>query len=470
MKKDLFILIVLAFLFTANNSFSQQLKPIVDERVELLGIVFRLAGSDEYLNNSIENYTKKVDAFFKPYSNEPVIEYAKKLRVKRGVSYDAIMSMAIHIEIINGSVKLIDNVNSKSINDRWGKHPKKFVKELNAFYKKSEFHKFFTNNKDFYSIAEQRFLDISNSIDMFWFKSFYGQDLKGTYHLALSFVNIGNYGVKINFENGKTDIYSIICAEETDSLGLPIYSSDIINTIVHEFSHSFCNPLGNAYFSEMKSVAKGFYKIVADKMRMQAYGSAKTMVNEILVRASTIKYFQSHNVSSHNINTLIRYEQASGFLWIEPLLKALSEYENNRAKYPTLKEFMPEIVKLQNKLSPKAIAKKLEDNSPKIVSFSIENNSQDVDYQTKEIIVVYDRSMASYGLSHGTGGSKNYPKTTSMKWKNKERKELIINVELQPNKKYSLRFYEMFNQDNYGFTLDKPYELNFRTKKKVTNH
>lgn len=466
MKIKLLLIISFGLLLNVNYSFSQKLElnPIVDERVELLSIVFRLAGADEYLNNSMENYTKSIDEYFKPYANDEVIVYAKKLRKKRAVAYDAVMSMAIHIEITNGCIKLIENVIENNIDDRWGKHSEKFVEQLNKFYQKSNFHKFFLSNKDLYSIAENRFSEISKTMDVPWFKSFFGQSPNGTYNIVLSLVNMGNYGPKIDYQNGKTDIYSIICAWETDSLALPVYSSNVTNTIVHEFCHSFCNPLGEKYFADMRTVADDFYKTVANQMKKQAYGNSQTMINEILVRASTIKYFQNHDATDKDIQRFIRYEQANGFIWIEPLLNALAEYENDRTNYPTLEKFMPEIIKLHNSLSPEKLAATLEENSPKIVSFSIENNSQNIDPNTKEIIVVYDRPMSSRGISVGKGGKKTYPKITSVEWRNDNRTEMIIFVELEPNKEYSLKFHEQFNQDKYGFVLDKTYELNFKTK------
>jgi len=42
---------------------------------------------------------------------------------------------------------------------------------------------------------------------------------------------------------------------------------------------------------------------------------------------------------------------------------------------------------------------------------------------------------------------------------------MVIRVNLLPGKEYSLRFYKEFNQDKYGFALDRDYELNFRTGK-----
>src|ERR1035437_3747668 len=96
---------------------------------------------------------------------------------------------------------------------------------------------------------------------------------------------------------------------------------------------------------------------------------------EILVRACVIKYFQRKKENDEYVKSMIVTEKVNGFLWIEQLVDQLSIYEINRDKYPTLKDFMPEIVKMQNTLSPEKIQKELEINCPKIISISIENNS-----------------------------------------------------------------------------------------------
>ena len=40
----------------------------------------------------------------------------------------------------------------------------------------------------------------------------------------------------------------------------------------------------------------------------------------------------------------------NGFVWFPQLVEKLDEYEQNRDKYPTLDDFMPEIVKLQDSI------------------------------------------------------------------------------------------------------------------------
>ena len=99
-------------------------------------------------------------------------------------------------------------------------------------------------------------------------------------------------------------------------------------------------------------MAEKFYQKSSKILRKQAYTSAKTMTYEILVRACVIRYFENKNVGDDKIKSMLLTEKSKGFLWIDELVSALSAYEHNRDKYPALKDFMPEIVKVQNGLNP----------------------------------------------------------------------------------------------------------------------
>lgn len=443
------------------------LKPCFDERSELLSIVFRLAGAAEYSGNTtVKSYTDKVDDYFKPYASHEVVKLAALTRKKNGVSYDAVMSMAIHLEIRNDSVRFVSDVLENSLDKRWGDFSTKFVLLLDDFYRKTKFSEFFESNRDLYTIVESRFSSISDKIDVNWFPAFSGVNYLTNFHVVLSMINAGNYGPSVLFRDGKTDVYSIICAWDADSSGIPVFPESIIGTLIHEMSHSFCNPAGEKYFPEMQSVAQKFYEINNEKFRMQAYGYASTIVNEILVRASVIKYFQDHDSTSAKIDELIMIEQGMGFLWIDKLVELFDDYEQNRATYPTLESFMPEVVKLQNSLNPETLSRELSVNFPQIISFSIPENSSQVDPATAEIVIVFDRPMISFGASYGKGGKKHYPEILSYRWGDENKSIVVLNVQLEPEKRYSMKFVNAFNVDKHGFWMEKTKYLNFRTTRK----
>lgn len=462
------LLIVGSFAVNAQESL---VTPKVDERTELLSIVFRLAGNPEYSRSFIPSYSKDIDSCFTPFKEHAAILFAKKMRDRNWVSYDAVMSMAINVEITD-SIRFRANRLQESLDDRWTKeNALKFLVLLNRFYFDSKFHEFFVNHNSLYGTAEKNFTELLKEVDFSWFQKFYGVKMDGEYNLVVSLANGGgNYGPNVKYSSGKQQVYAIIGSWETDSLGQPIYSDDNLPIIIHEYNHSYCNPVVEANADDLKQKGKAFYKIVSDKMRHQAYGEPKTMLYEIMVRACVIKYFEQNGASDKKVKYLVNIEKTNGFLWIGELVKLLSTYENNREKYPTLMAFMPEVVKLQNSLSPKDIKKDYESKCAQIVSFSIKNRSKNVDPKTAQLVVTFDRPMntGNNGMSYGKQGKKcfpEFPKDVAAKWNEDTQMEWIIPVALKPNTKYSLSFPAQFFMDENSYSLKETYYLDFVTGK-----
>jgi hypothetical protein len=346
------LIAALAFILAAQFAVSQNsgVRPRVDERTELLSIVFRLAGANEYVNNQVAGYASDIDKYFMAFKDHQAVRLARKLGKLNHVSFDAVMSMAVNIEIKDG-VRLRENLSGQSLDKRWGaKHADKFVKELDRFYDESGFHAFFLNHHPLYNMAENNFSRLVDQVDFTWFRHFYGGPAGQEFSLIISLTNGGcNYGMKVQFRDGKEEMYAIIGTYRTDSLGQPVYLKSQASTIIHEYNHSFCNPLIDWYFADMEKQANLLYIKSSRDLRKLGYSSSRSMTYEILVRACVIRYYQEKFPDEELIKQMIADEKSKGFLWIEELVNALSVYVSTRDKYPALKDFMPEIVTIQNK-------------------------------------------------------------------------------------------------------------------------
>ena len=303
---------------------------------------------------------------------------------------------------------------------------------------------------------------------MEWFKNFFGEVPEGGLNLIITLSNgWNNYGPKVEYPDNKADLYSIIYCE-MDSLNNPFFEDDwAIDLIIHEYSHSFCNHLITENYPKMRKKANEFYAINQEILRNNAYGNSYIMLCEILVRASVIKYFMTHFPE----NKLIKYfkqERYNGFMWIEELYDALNVYEQNREKYPTLRSFMPEIVKVQNELNPKKMEKERKEEQQKngatMSIANIVNGDQNVDASITQIIVKFDRPMLWIcGSTFGKKGEKYSPKQLGAKW-NEEKTEWILEVKLESNKEYSIAFpAHWFMDEDYVFAKNTVY-LDFKTK------
>ena len=470
MKKLAFLTVLLvasSFVFAQKN----ELKAKVDERCELISTVFRLAEAKEYMPTEYADFsvfTDSVSKYFEPYKNHELIEYCKICRKKYGVGYDAPMSLAVHLQIVDGKISLIPNVKENSLESPWNrKNLPRFIELLNDFYIETNFHDFFQKQtiKEKVEIAATGYFQ---KIDMEWFKNFFGEVPKGSFNLVISLSNGGNcYGPKVSYIDNTEDLYSIlICGKDT--LGNPVFEDNwALELIIHEFCHSFCNPLIMENYPNMKKKAKGFFKIKKGILQEQAYSNPQIMLYEILVRASVIKYFSDH--SQIDTKRYFSKEKNNGFMWIEELYNSFDKYEQNREKYPTLRSFMPEIVKIQNELDPKKMEKaQLEMQQkygPTMSIVNIVNGDQNVDASITQIVVKFDSPMLGVnGATHGKKGDKYLPKVLGSKWNEETKTEWILEVKLEPNKEYSIAFpAKWFLNEDYVSPKNTVY-LDFKTK------
>lgn len=81
MKKVLLSIVLLCTVFSAK---AQNLAPTVDKRIELMALVFRLAGAEEYQPsyNYKSSYTDKIERKFAPFRGSEVVKYTQQLRNK----------------------------------------------------------------------------------------------------------------------------------------------------------------------------------------------------------------------------------------------------------------------------------------------------------------------------------------------------------------------------------------------------
>jgi hypothetical protein len=325
------------------------LKVTIDPRVELMGVIFHLAGNPEYNKCKSKSYMKNLNKHFAGHRNHPAVKMATKLRKTRGVSYDAVMGMAVHIEDINSCREIVPFVpRPETLDGRWRiNEAREFLGHCRDFVKVTDFNTFLAKNQSQYYTATARLQQlIDKRANLAWFGEFFGPRDDVDFNLVLSILNgPGNYGCRVRLK-GRTKIYSIIGAWRVDWLGFgnPTFSLNVVGTVVHEFGHSFCNPLVEKYMKDFESFGEKYFPRVEKQMRGQAYGSWGTMMRESLVRACEVRYAMV-NDGKERAQQVVNYNIGRGFYWTKELSELLGQYEQQRDKYKTLGDFMPEIVK-----------------------------------------------------------------------------------------------------------------------------
>jgi hypothetical protein len=441
----------------------------VDPRVELMSLVFRLAGNREYNMARVKSYSDDTDRQFGKFKDHRVVKLASSLRNTRGVSYDAVMSMAVHLSDVNDlKLRLPLQPWLDGLDARWPEDQiEAFLGALREFVRESGFTNFVAQHQQLCRTAEKRMQDLMNQqAHLEWFNQFFGERPNAQFTVLLGMLNGGGcYGSRFRAANGAEELYCVLGVWQTDAEGQPSFNQDVLGTVVHEFGHSFANPIIEAHFKELSAAGETLFAQVKTKMQSQAYGSAKTMLCESLVRASVVRYelkYQGANAAQE----AIRREKQQGFLWMQELADCLDEYEANRAQYPTLDGFSPRLVKFFGEYAAnfKKSQADLAARRPKVLSINPANGATEVNPLLAQIKVVFDRPMQDKMWSM-VGGGEHFPTLDGKPAYDPERTTWSVPVKLKPDWDYEFMLnsqtYDAFRSDA-GVPLE-PITVKFRT-------
>ena len=440
----------------------------VDPRVELLSIVFRLAGNPEYQKGRVDSYTDAVDAYFAEHRRHRVVRLADTLRRGHGVSYDAVMGMAMHLDEVRSCKLTVPwKPRPPSLDARWpDRDARRFLRELRAFVRDTDFEAWFASQSEVYDTAVTRMQTrLRDSAELGWFDEFFGARPSARFELALGMLNGGAcYGPHVAFPDGREDLHCVLGVWQTDDDGAPAFDEKVVPTVIHEFCHSYCNRLVDAHWGALEGSADALWPHVADQMRQQAYGNARTMMRESLVRACVVRYEAATGGPRKRLFE-VRAQERRGFLWTGGLSDLLAEYEASRDDHPTLDAFMPKVAKWFADYAARFDERLAA--FPTVVAITPENGAIDVDPGLRAITVTFDREMMD-GAWAFVGGGPKYPKTTGKPSYDEACKVVTLPVQLEPSHDYELWLnrgkFDSFRSAD-GDVL-RPVRVRFRTRAK----
>lgn len=324
-------------------------EPYFSETVELMGLIWRLAGAPEYNQSQVITVTNSADKYFASMKNHQAVILAQQYR-QQGIGYDAVTGYANQL-VFNEEGEIVFETDylagsNSSFDNRWNSMQKNsMLKAVNDFYKESNFHDWFVSTEEEQQQAIASFKNVCN-LDYAWFDSYYGKNDKIASRIILSFMaGGGNYGISLKRKDGTWLLTPVLGSLNQNSAGVR-FNGDM-NLIVHEFSHPYCNPLIDANWSAIATKANEVYSKVSSIMQSQAYSNARTMMYETLVRSSAIRYMISHN-QKNKVNERLAYDESKGFMMVRTLVNTLEKREQEASRYATLADFMPEIIEAVN--------------------------------------------------------------------------------------------------------------------------
>jgi len=278
------------------------IKNMVDERFECLSVIFRFAGYSEY--NDLElDYQKEIVNVFANFVNHEAVEYAKNLNF----SYNKVFKFAVHIEKKCGRFVFIENISSL-LDGNWNEeNTVKFLELFNKFYADTNYEEFFNSHIEWFTEITQRFIEKTyGKIDLNWFGKYVDvSNLRCIYSPSS-----GNYGATVN----NKIVYCLVYGLE--------------GPVVHEYCHSFANPLAEKLYNENPTFKKWVDESI-NTDKMPYYNNSTAMKNEYITRAYHILYNVQHGENLEKC--LLIQKNAHGedsFKYIKEVYSMILETEN----------------------------------------------------------------------------------------------------------------------------------------------
>lgn len=342
----------LLFLFILLNqlAFSQKskLNISIDDKIETL---YTIAYFDNYFltSNHQSIYKKTIDKELGSLKNHKAVALFDTISKKYNFSYyrpvEWILQFSEFPEL--KKIKNKSDLNDETIDKGKETLLEDFKKELIKFNQDSLFQKYLKIIKPINETVINK-VKGSKTINELpsYLEEYYGEKLY-TYNLVLSpLLHSGGFNAEILNPNGEKDVYAIIGPNgEIDFY--PHFDKDYLETdmILHEFGHSFVNPLMNIYEKQTEDLKSRYYNNkLQTSGKEQGYNEWKYVFNEMLIRAIVINITRN-KFCNEKADELLTFEKSVGFDLVEQISLKLKEYETNRKKFKKFSEFYPKLLK-----------------------------------------------------------------------------------------------------------------------------
>ncbi len=326
------------------------LRARVDPRIELMSIIFRLAGNPEYnMPCSTSPYSYEVEKHFGRFVSHPAIRKAQELRNRRRIVFDAVPSIAVHvIDALELKEKVPLDPPPPRLDPRWKPaEAREFLELVRQFVKDSDFAGFVEAHRPLYLASAIRMNEVLRRYDIRrWLDQYFGVQPDAQYGVIVGLlVGGGNYGMSVQFPDGREEITPVIGCAHFDEHGIPVIDDAAwLPTIVHEFCHPYSNPLFHKNPEPFRRAGVKLLERNREAMAGQAYGSWEAVICETLVRASVVRYLAA-NHGNQIASEELKEQRERSWKWLPGLCEKLEEYEAHRDVYPTFEQFLPEVAR-----------------------------------------------------------------------------------------------------------------------------
>lgn len=319
-----------------------------DKRYELIfGLLYTVGKKNRHDFPWIKEQNKSYEQEFYEMAQKFITHSFEEYILNGGLSYyEGCCQLA---SAINDNYEIIPTPKINTLDQRQEINIKRLSDWLQEFAKKSHYEEFWQNHQPYYEKVKKELEALLNEKRLSFskvFSDFYGQQAKPMQIILTNFL-WGSFGLELN--NTLTFVAGMDLYKNFE------FKDSFIQTLFHEYSHPYVNPLGNKYFStiEIPNIQE---ETIASGLN-QCYFKKETIINEYVVRAVEIYLSDKYN-EIKDLTKFLEYHKMRGFLHIEELLFLL----NNKDKYITFEQFykseiVPYFINLEERLEKECVRK-----------------------------------------------------------------------------------------------------------------
>ena len=301
----------------------------VDPRVELLAMLFRAAGREEYRLGGVPRWLAAADAHVAAHADHPAVAFTGRLAGPYRVGFFVPMNLAVHLSPPPALRERVPLAPGGSLHRTWVGLPdstRAYVAQLRDFVRASDYEAWFAAQRALVDSTEARARRAAAEIELAWFSRFWQREPGARFHLAPSLVTgRASYGVHVTAD-GARELHAILGVDSVDASGLPVFGPSFVPTVAHEFNHAYVDDLVDQHAAALRPAAESLYVRAAADMRRQGYGSWDSMLRETLVRAAVVRYLHAHR-GTDAAHAELEAQRRLGYAWLPALDALLAAYE-----------------------------------------------------------------------------------------------------------------------------------------------
>ena len=319
----------------------------VDQRMELLAVVQALSSYPEQLPMLFNDFDFEFKANFRehftPFAEHRAVELFDEMW-PQGFSFDAPVGAVLHYGDPPELEPIVTIPEYYQRRAGGAERLDEFIEELRNFARDTDFVSFHKANAAYYRGLDEAVRTQIGDINPDVLEQYYGTRQNSFNIILVPLFHQGAFGPRVTYEDGTSDVYSVIGPTELRGGELFFLGPDDLKHLIwHEFSHSFVNPVVDSFAQQVAQYA-ALLRPIKQQMADQAYQDWQTVVYEHVVRAVVARLALQH-FGEQAYRDTINKEVARGFIYIEPICDALAfDYEPNRDIYTDLTSFFPKIL------------------------------------------------------------------------------------------------------------------------------